>query len=65
MSSFHYGRIALLRCHAAPLVANTADYLFVVWRVWRQFLLEGYWKTIVSCFFRTKPLLKYQTTGLT
>ena len=31
---------------------------------WR-FLLEGYWKTIVSCFLRTKPLLKYQTTGLT
>ena len=28
-------------------------------------LLEGYWKTIVSCFLRTKPLLKYQTTGLT
>ena len=29
------------------------------------FLLEGYWKTIVSCFLRTEPLLKYQTTGLT
>ena len=28
-------------------------------------LLEGYWKTIVSCFLRTEPLLKYQTTGLT
>ena len=30
-----------------------------------ELLLEGYWKTIVSCFLRTKPLLKYQTTGLT
>ena len=29
------------------------------------FLLEGYWKTIVSWFWRTEPLLKYQTTGLT
>ena len=26
---------------------------------------EGDWKTIVSCFLRTEPLLKYQTTGLT
>ena len=25
-------------------------------------LLEGCWKTIVSCFLRTEPLLKYQTT---
>ena len=30
----------------------------------RAVLLEGYWKTIVSCFLRKKPLLKYQTTGL-
>ena len=28
-------------------------------------LLEGYWKTIVSCFLRTESLLKYQTAGLT
>ena len=30
----------------------------------KETLLEGYWKTIVSCFLRTKPLLKYLTTGL-
>ena len=31
----------------------------------RRVLLQGYLKTIVSCFLRTEPLLKYQTTGLT
>ena len=33
----------------------------VIW----EFLLQGYLKTIVSCFLRTEPLLKCQTTGLT
>ena len=64
-----FQRIRAVRCVSSLSIAK-AEVILMDWesssrhRV-SKVLLEGYWKTIVSCFLRTEPLLKYQTTGLT